>query len=342
MSQDLINKSPDMQVTEAALPNNLLQLIISLHDLIDEPDQPSLFAIYLFVIPSANTVCANDDIFEGPLSHHQKEKLLTADDMVPKNMYWSGDCAQPDGDAIVNIKESEDYIMFESHITPQPSPDTKMGIDMTMPTSRLKECFRNLVIKNKALYQPQFQYRWHSEDCKTDEAAESSIELHDGIYWYDDKVLLFVLSRLEAKETLDTHYNNTFHHRWHTWEFKKDKEAKFSEAIEAVFDMLYDAPKEKVLFIIGLGMFFPTASPQHFMPPLAPNPCDHGFIARNNTRQCYCPKCWTFFHQDVMAAQNMIRAAQEHLTLQHRPICLQPTDDDRNPHWQLENAAENQ
>ncbi|KAF9380589.1 hypothetical protein CPB97_008260 [Podila verticillata] len=296
--------------------------------------------------------------------------------MVPKNTYWSGNGAQPDGDMIMDIKENEDYIMYKSHITPQSSTHSEMDIDSTVPANTSKECFRNLVIKNKALYQPQFRHRRYSEDCKTDavQAAENSIESHRGIH--DDKVLPYVQSRLEAGVTLDAHYNNTFRHRWHLWEFKKAKEAEFSEAIEAVFDMLYDAPKEKVLFVIGLGKFssnskltslhgtfgsqltkaahvrgyavtgineYYSSQKCPLNDPIDPaDPCDHGFIARNNTRRCYCPKCWTYFHRDIMAAQNMIRAAQEHLTQQHRPLYLQPTDDDGNPIWQQENAAENQ
>ncbi|KFH63497.1 hypothetical protein MVEG_10906 [Podila verticillata NRRL 6337] len=40
-----INKAPDTQLLEAAFPNNLLQLFISLCGLVDEPDQPALCLI---------------------------------------------------------------------------------------------------------------------------------------------------------------------------------------------------------------------------------------------------------------------------------------------------------
>ncbi|KAG0060998.1 hypothetical protein BGZ92_006596, partial [Podila epicladia] len=137
---------------------------------------------------------------------------------------------------IMDIEENEDYVMYTSIITPQSSTNRDINIDMAMPASLPKECFRNL-------------------ECKTDEvqAAERGIEPCHGIF--DDKVLPLVQSRLEAKVTLDAHYNNTFHHQWHLWEFKKAKEAEFSEAIKATFNMLYDAPKKKVLFVIGLSKF---------------------------------------------------------------------------------------
>ncbi|KAF8999724.1 hypothetical protein BGZ52_010426, partial [Haplosporangium bisporale] len=100
------------------------------------------------------------------------------------------------------------------------------------------------------------------------------------------------------------------------------KEAKFSEAIEAVFDMLYDVPKEKVLLmcmdtVTGINEYY-LSQKCPLNDPIDPaDPCDHGFIAHNNTHWCYCPKCWTYFHHNIMAAQNMIQAAQEHLTQQH-------------------------
>lgn len=85
------------------------------------------------------------------------------------------------------------------------------------------------------------------------QASERSINPHKGIY--DDKVLGFIDSRVDASPTLNHHYNITFRHRWHLWEFQKAKEAEYSEAIQAVMDMLFDALKDKVLFIIGLGKF---------------------------------------------------------------------------------------
>ncbi|KAG0311546.1 hypothetical protein BG000_006611, partial [Podila horticola] len=40
-----INKALDMQLSETTLPNNLLQQLLSLRGLIDEPDQPALCPI---------------------------------------------------------------------------------------------------------------------------------------------------------------------------------------------------------------------------------------------------------------------------------------------------------
>ncbi|KFH63498.1 hypothetical protein MVEG_10907 [Podila verticillata NRRL 6337] len=217
---------------------------------------------------SAPTLYANDDIFEGPLSPPLERE--TADNMVPKNTYLSGNGAQPDGDMVMDIKENVDYIMYKSHITPQSSTDSKMDIDSTVSVNTSKECFCNLVIKNKALYQPQFWHGWYSEDCKTDavQAAENSIKSHHGIH--GDKVLPYVQSRLMCMDTV-TGIN----------EYYLSQKCPLNDPIDPA------------------------------------DPCDHGFIAHNNTHWCYCPKCWTYFHHNIMAAQNMIQAAQEHLTQQH-------------------------
>lgn len=109
-------------------------------------------AIYVFLIHSANTLYANDDMFEGPLS--PSPERVTADNTVPKNTYWSCMvlnlmelCVQQPWlmqclssflsfwslhqlpthstcficNMIMDIEENEDCIMYKSHITPQSS-----------------------------------------------------------------------------------------------------------------------------------------------------------------------------------------------------------------------------
>ncbi|KAG0040347.1 hypothetical protein BGZ82_003652 [Podila clonocystis] len=128
-------------------------------------------------------------------------------------------------EGIVSFKEDEDFIMYESELPPVPGSDPTRDIDS--PSTVPRGHFRNLVIKSKALYQPQFRHRRYLESSKSDEvqASERSIKPHKGIY--DDKVLDFVESRIDASLTLNHHYNNTFRHRWHLWEFEKAKEAEY-------------------------------------------------------------------------------------------------------------------
>ncbi|KAG0348480.1 hypothetical protein BG004_005092 [Podila humilis] len=208
-------------------------------------------------------------------------------------------------------EENEDHIMYTSFGTPQSSADAAMDIDASMTSSMPKEQFRNLVIKSKALYQPQFRHRRHAEDRKTDEmrTAERSIEPHRGVY--DDKVLSFVQSRLESKATLGL-----------TSSSKQARTRGFA--------------------VTGINEYYSSQKCPLNDPVNPDDPCDHGFIARKNTRRCYCTKCWMYFHRDIMAAQNMIRTAQGHLVQQGRPVYLQPTDGDGNLLWQQENTIENQ
>ncbi|KAG0322448.1 hypothetical protein BG000_002906 [Podila horticola] len=310
-----------------------------------------------------------EENFDGSLSPPSETE--DEDRMAQGSSFWTRDTQA----SVTNsFKEDEDFIMYESELPPVLGSDPARDIDS--PSTVPRERFRNLVIKSKALYQPQFRHRRYLESSKPDEmrASEHSINPHKGIH--DDKVLDFVESRIDASQTLNHHYNNTFRHRWHLWEFQKAKEAEYSVAIQAVMDMLFDAPKDKVLFVIGLDKFVSnskltslhgtfgaqliksarvcgfavTGINEYYTSQKCPlddpvdlaNPCEHGFIARCNTRRCYCAKCCMFFHRDVMACQNMIRAAQGHLTQQQRPLYLQPMDDNGDPVWLQDNEARHQ
>ncbi|KAG0299606.1 hypothetical protein BGZ98_009904 [Dissophora globulifera] len=219
---------------------------------------------------------------------------------------------------------------------------------------------RNLTIKRKALMQPQLKYHRVLEEHKSDVAvreAEQAILPRKGVP--DSDVVEFLRSLHSNQKTLDKYYNHSFWHRRNAWDFKKAKQGEYDQAVRGVLDMVKEAPRDKVIFSIGLGKFGSNSkSPSlhgTFGAKLVPalraqgfavtgineyytsqkcsmnrsvsailNPCNHGFVGRVNLRRSYCSRCQMYFHRDILPCQNMIRATESHLVHQTRPAYLQP------------------
>ncbi|KAF9378618.1 hypothetical protein CPC16_011207, partial [Podila verticillata] len=251
--------------------------------------------------------------------------------------------------------------------------------------NRSHDLMRTLLVGQKALMQPSFkgrrdmqlrkeEYQLTDSDHKGEvQELEQSIPPRKGVQ--DAEVSSNYLQKATAVHPrLHQYYNSNYWHRRTAWDMKKGKEGEYHVAIRSVLAMVEDVPKEKVLFVIGLGKFgtkskltslhgtfgslfvktlrsldyavvgineyYTSQKCPRNKPRNEQDPCDHGFVARVNTRQSYCRKCQVYFHQDLLASQNMIVAAKDHLTvdasgtsLKGRPLYLQPLNDDGTPRW---------
>ncbi|KAG0334605.1 hypothetical protein BG000_008192 [Podila horticola] len=212
----------------------------------------------------------------------------------------------------------------------------------------------------QALMQPNFRGRleleFHKDEYRIDkdgnEVKVRDIELgipqRTGVT--DEYVSSDYLPKAAAAHPdLHRYYNGDFWHRRTTWDVKKAKEGEYHVAICAILAMVHDVPKEKVLFVLGLGKFgtkskmaslhgtfdslflktirslgyavvgineyYSSQKCPRNKPQDPQNPCNHGFIGRVTLRRSYCPKCHVYFHRDLLASQNMIVAAKAHLTV---------------------------
>lgn len=125
---------------------------------------------------------------------------------------------------------------------------------------------RTLLVGQKALMQPNFkgrremqlrkeEYQLAGSDHKGEvQELEQSIPPRKGVQ--DAEVSSNYLQKATAAHSrLHQYYNGDYWHRRTAWDMKKGKEGEYHVAIRSVLAMVEDVPKEKVLFVIGLGKF---------------------------------------------------------------------------------------
>ncbi|KAG0013158.1 hypothetical protein BGZ81_001201 [Podila clonocystis] len=132
--------------------------------------------------------------------------------------------------------------------------------------NKKRDRLRTLVIKQKALMQPNFRGRlaleFHKDEYTIDNDGntvkvrdiELGIPQRKGVtseYVSTD----YLPKAAAAHPDLHNFYNGDFWHRRTTWDVKKAKEGEYHVAIRAILAMVHDVPKEKVLFVLGLGKF---------------------------------------------------------------------------------------
>ncbi|OAQ31430.1 hypothetical protein K457DRAFT_136326 [Linnemannia elongata AG-77] len=232
----------------------------------------------------------------------------------------------------------------------------------------------NLAIKQKAVYQPVFRFRrWleHEKSLVPEGQDESihSLESHlPPLRGHSASVIEYARELEEVEERLKTFYTGD-HHRFNRskWDMSRARHEEYQLMAERLLNIVGGSlgrriednkEQDPVLIGVGLGQFesniklssLDSTFLAYFIRTVrslgyivlgineyyTSRKCPRCtlFVAQVTLRSLYCFNCSTYFHRDVLAAENMSLIVRERLKTQTRPRHLQPINADGSLPWE--------
>ncbi|KAF9159008.1 hypothetical protein BGX21_003433, partial [Mortierella sp. AD011] len=243
------------------------------------------------------------------------------------------------------------------------------GGDVTMNAG--PAVYRNLAVKQKAVYQPILKFRRWFQNKKNEIPAGSTgsisnIESNLPPLRGESASFESYYSELQKVEgELNAFYNGSMLFKKHQWDANKAHKAEYAIITDRLLKLIGGSigrQRDKdceVVIGVGLGQFATKTglSSLHgsFLSYFVPKvrslgyivvgvneyytskkcPTCHNFVGQVDIRRLYCRHCRTYMHRDVMAGHNICNVVRGHLLHQQRPRYLQPRDENGGYPWEV-------
>ncbi|KAG0274828.1 hypothetical protein BGZ96_004069 [Linnemannia gamsii] len=246
------------------------------------------------------------------------------------------------------------------------------------PTVSSRTVFRNLAVKQKAIYQPTFRFRRWLEGEKMKpldmgEGEETISEIETGLPPLKGEGASVInysaeLKRVEEK-LLEFYGGRDNLYKRHKWDMERARQYEYQLLADRLLGVVggsigcrYD-PANPVVIGVGLGKFSIKSGLSSldstflsFFIQKARSlgylvvglneyytskkcPCCGLFVAQVTLRRFFCPNCHVYHHRDVMAGENMSNIVRGYLEKQQRPEYLQPVAPDGTLPWMASTAT---